>query len=356
MTQNENIFFSSIEETLSKYIQDKGSDFILISHPTIFDIYKEKILKIFQEQNKRLEYVLFEEGEKNKTRQTKEIIEDTLLEKGVQKDACLIALGGGVVLDMAGYVAATYLRGINSIYIPTTLLAMCDAAIGGKCGVNTKFGKNQIGTFNKCDAIFVDMSFLKTLEEREMKNGLVEMIKHFLLRDKDLFFKFLEDENPMDNLLLFLKKSIAIKQEIILEDRFDKNLRKVLNFGHSIAHALESIYGFNISHGQAVAIGIIAEAILSHHMGYLTLSSLNIITDVFSKYLPQRKIPISKEEILFFLQRDKKNRERNIHFILLEEIGKVKCHEKYVSHPIDNRDIIVSLSKLEEAISCLSVQ
>ena len=356
MNFEEKIFFSPIEEALSKYIQDKGSDFIFITHPNLFAIYGQKIIEIFQKQNKRIETVLFEEGEKNKTRQTKEIIEDAISEKGFQKDVHIVALGGGVVLDMAGFVAATYLRGIKSIYIPTTLLAMCDAAIGGKCAVNTKFAKNQIGTFNKSEAIFIDMSFLKTLSEKEMQNGLVELIKHFLLYDKDLFFAFLEEKNLKERLVFYLEKSIAIKQQIISQDRYEKSLRQILNLGHSIAHALESIYGFNISHGSAVAIGIVAETILSHQMGYLSLSTLNIIVDVFSKYLPERKIPISKEEILIFLQRDKKNREGNIHFVLLEEVGKVKLHEKFISHPVDKKMIISSLSRLEEIVSCLSVQ
>ena len=356
MNLEENIFFSPIEEALSNYIQDKGSDFILITHTNIFAIYGQKIIDIFQKLNKRIEYVLFEEGEKNKTRQTKEKIEDAISEKGFQKDVHIVALGGGVVLDMAGFVAATYLRGIKSIYIPTTLLAMCDPAIGGKCAVNTKYAKNQIGTFNKSEAVFIDMSFLKTLDKKEMQNGLVELINQFLLCDKDLFFTFLEEKNPMDNLLFYLEKSIAIKQEIISKDRFERNHRQILNLGHSVAHALESIYGFNISHGSAVAIGIIAEAILSQQMGYLSSSSLSIIVDVFSKYLPDRKIPISKQEILLFLQRDKKNREGNIHFILLQNIGKVKLHEKYISHPIGKKMIISSLSRLEEIVSCLSVQ
>lgn len=356
MESCEKIIFSPIEESLPKYLKDKKSDFIFITHPSLFEIFKEKLLKIFKKIDKRMEIVLFEEGEKNKTRQVKEKIEDEIFEKGFLKDACIIAFGGGVVLDMAGFVAATYLRGISSIFIPTTLLSMCDASIGGKCAVNTKFGKNQIGTFHKNEAVFIDTFFLSTLSENEIKNGLVELVKHFLLLDKDMFFSFVKEKNIYGNLLYYLKKSIAIKQKIVSQDRFEKNYRQILNLGHSMAHALESFYGFNISHGQAVAMGIVIEAVLSHQMGFLSSFSLHVIMDAFSKFFPKRKLAISKEKILLYMLRDKKNRGKNIHVVLLEDIGKVQLHEKFVSHPVDKKQIIAALSEFEEIISCLYAQ
>lgn len=351
----EKICFSPIEKSLAKYIRDIKAKFVLVTHPHLFTLYGKKINQIFQKENKHLDFVFFEEGEKNKTRHTKEKIEDFLAEKDLQKDTCLIALGGGVVLDMTGFVCATYMRGIKSVYIPTTLLAMCDASVGGKCAVNTNFGKNQIGTFYETNAVFIDESFLQTLDEKNMQNGFVELVKHFLLCDRELFFSFKEEKNLSKNLFFYLKKSIAIKQKILLQDRREKNIRQILNFGHSIAHVIESISDYTIEHGQAVAIGIIAESILSHQMGYLSCYCLENIFALFSKYLPRKKIFLSKEKIWFFLQKDKKNRKGKIHFILLQEIGKVVMHEKYISHPIEEEKIISSLLKLEKMIPCLSV-
>lgn len=247
---------------------------------------------------------VFPHGEKNKTRATKEKLEDEMFEQGFDKESCLIGLGGGVVTDMAGFIAATFARGIPLILIPTTLLAMVDAAIGGKNGVNTPFGKNLIGTLYPPQEIVIDLSYLKTLPENETRQGLAEMVKHGFLNES--YLKTLLLDGITENTI---KQSGAIKNEWIAKDR------DALNFGHTIGHAIESASNYSIPHGDAISMGMAAESYIAQEVGQS--NQFSHVVETLKKFkLPTQIPPIPN--LLTYMKRDKKNSGGRIRFSLIE--------------------------------------
>ena len=240
-----------------------------------------------------------------KTRETKQLLEDELLKRKMGRDTTLIALGGGTTTDLIGFLASTYMRGVPVIYIPTTLLGMVDAAIGGKNGLDTPFGKNSIGTFYSPKAIIIEPSFLKTLPPKEWKNGLAEILKYGLIDDEQLFC----EEFQWDH----VQRSIEIKEKIVQIDPRESGLRRILNFGHTVGHALE--LQDSIPHGEAVAIGCVAESYLSHILGYLSASDFERIHRLYQK-LGFAMRPLHSLDIL-----DKKAKNGELRFVLIDRIG-----------------------------------
>ena len=270
-------------------------------------------------------------GETNKTRETKQQLEDCLFAKNYGRDTCLIALGGGVVTDLVGFVAATYCRGISVMYLPTTLLAMVDASIGGKTGVDTSYGKNLVGAFYQPQAVFMDLDVLKTLPENEFRNGMVEVLKHGLIKD-GAFFRTLQGNvlSTSEHALLLdvIYTSCLIKKEIIEQDEQDHGIRQLLNFGHTIGHAIESIEAFKVSHGEAVAIGMIVEAYISVLSGFLDMSIVAEIEQTLRDYqLPLKTDAfVDLERFKRALGLDKKALKNQPFFVLLDSIG--RTHEE----------------------------
>lgn len=254
----------------------------------------------------------FPAGEPSKTRATKEKLEDALLSEGFNRDTTIIALGGGVVTDLVGFLAATFCRGVELILIPTTLMGMVDAAIGGKNGVNTEHGKNMIGSLYDPKKLYICPGFLKTLPEDEWFNGAVEMLKAGLIADADYFHCF--SEIPIAEAI---DRAIEIKRRIISKDLTEKGLRRVLNVGHTIGHALETLSNYQISHGKAVATGIVLEAEVSYEMGILKKEALDQIKAKF----PPVTLTFDFEEMYEVMRRDKKAEDGCPRFALLEDIG-----------------------------------
>jgi 3-dehydroquinate synthase len=254
----------------------------------------------------------FPAGEPSKTRATKEKLEDALLSEGFNRDTTIFALGGGVVTDLVGFLAATFCRGVELILIPTTLMGMVDAAIGGKNGVNTEHGKNMIGSLYDPKKLYICSEFLKTLPEEEWFNGAVEMLKAGLIADADYFHRF--SEIPIAEAI---ERAIEIKRRIISKDLTEKGLRRVLNVGHTIGHALETLSDYQISHGKAVATGIVIEAEISYEMGILKKEALDQIKEKF----PSVALGYSFEEMYEVMRRDKKAEGGCPRFALLEDIG-----------------------------------
>jgi len=247
----------------------------------------------------------FPAGEKFKTRATKEKLENALLKAGFLRDTTIIGLGGGVVCDMAGFLAATYCRGVRLILVPTTLMAMVDASIGGKNGLNTSQGKNLIGTIYHPEKVVINLDFLKTLPEHEMRCGLVEMFKHAFIADEGLL-------ESMD-----VRRAIEVKRRIVARDAKERGLRRVLNFGHTIGHAIERLSDYKTSHGDAVAIGMVVEAALAYEMGVLEMASWQKITSI----LGPLHLPYSAEAIMQTLAWDKKSQGNLPRFVMLKSIG-----------------------------------
>ncbi|MBM1106975.1 3-dehydroquinate synthase [Aurantibacter crassamenti] len=243
------------------------------------------------------------------------------------RKSLLINLGGGVLTDLGGFVASTFKRGINFINIPTTLLAMVDASVGGKTGVDLGVLKNQIGVIIQPEMVLVDPRFLKTLEECQLQSGFAEMLKHGLIRSAS-YWEELKNVSDFNDIGKLIHDSVQIKNDVVLQDPTEQNLRKILNFGHTLGHAIESHFleddtKKTLLHGEAIAIGMILEAYLSTSQTGLSKAALDDISEAFmSRY---EKVSFSKEDIeviLSLLKFDKKNSHGNINFVLLESIGK----------------------------------
>ncbi|MBT8195540.1 MAG: 3-dehydroquinate synthase [Bacteroidia bacterium] len=307
------------------------SAFDTSAYSTIFCLVDENTekhcLPVFKENFKgEFQIICIASGEENKTFETCTEIWRQLLSNGANRESLLINLGGGVICDTGGFVAGNFKRGISFVNIPTTLLAMVDAAIGGKTGVNVDSLKNQIGSFEFPEAVYVMPEFLNTLTEQELKQGYAEILKHALIADFDLWqslksenVDFATDEN-------LLAKSIRIKTSIVEEDPEEKEKRKLLNFGHTIGHAIESWSQNNseaaLSHGEAVSIGIIAESFLSYRKSNISFDELKEICDTVYLYFNPVYLAEDKlGEIIELMQYDKKNKNDEINFTLLKNIG-----------------------------------
>lgn len=281
-----------------------------------------------------IEIIEFESGESSKNIETCVQIWNVLTELGADRKSLIINLGGGVVTDLGGFVASTFKRGIDFINIPTTLLAMVDASIGGKNGVDLGTLKNQIGVINNPELVLIDTIFLETLPQNQMRSGLAEMLKHGLIYDKNYWEQFLDltalDFADFDTLIY---RSIEIKNEIVTQDPTENGIRKALNFGHTLGHAIESYFLENedkkiLLHGEAIAVGIILESYLSMKKNliaeadYLQIKkSINAIFDTI--VFEESDI----NPILELLIHDKKNEYGTIQFALLDGIGKIKINQ-----------------------------
>ncbi|MBI2559408.1 3-dehydroquinate synthase [Candidatus Woesearchaeota archaeon] len=313
-----------------------GNAYAIITDSNVGKIYGKKLVKNFQNKNLHAHLITFPAGEKSKNRKIKEKIENDMLKLAFGRDTCVIALGGGVAGDVAGFVAATYMRGIPYIQVPTSLLAMVDSSIGGKVGVDTEYAKNSIGAFYQPKKVIIDLNFLKTLPKEELANGLAEIIKHALIKNKD-FFHFLEknidDMLKLDFELLkkTIKKSCEIKASVVMQDEKEKGMRRILNYGHTIGHAIESALNYGISHGNAIAIGMSYAAKLSAKLGFLHEGSVIRQNNLLGHIgLPHRLShhKLKPKKILEYAQYDKKIINGRINFILLKSIGDAFISDK----------------------------
>ncbi|MGB4590145.1 MAG: 3-dehydroquinate synthase family protein [Clostridiaceae bacterium] len=241
----------------------------------------------------------------------------------------LVAIGGGIIGDMAGFAAATFKRGIPLTLVPTTLLSMCDSSIGGKTGVNYKGVKNYIGSFKKPAKIVIAKDFLLTLPDKEIKSGLGEIIKCGLIDDRSILDTLKRDEFSLHQLpyLELITKSLKVKHKIIKEDFLDQGKRNILNFGHNIAHGLEGYFEGTLTHGEAVALGILVELKISEEKLSLDKEVFYLIEDIMKKYEMDTKLQIvDPEEVLYFIRKDKKN-DSHLRFTLLKEVGSAVIKE-----------------------------
>lgn len=283
-------------------------------------------------------------GENTKTIETSIYILDRLLELGCDRKSLLINLGGGVVSDIGGFVASVFKRGFSFINIPTTLLSMVDASIGGKNGVDFNGIKNLIGTIKLPEMTVIDVRYLETLSVKELINGFAEMLKHALIVDKSHWDELIES-NPLSLHYSQIMRSVLIKQKIVEEDINETGKRKLLNFGHSIGHAIEAYWLKNnkdilIGHGEAIAAGMIMESYISMHLGLLKSRDFEAIKNTLTRIFGIIQIiPSAFQSIVEFLRSDKKNRNNLFYFVLLESIGSalidIQVYEKLVFDALD---------------------
>ena len=332
---NYSIFFNENGyEALKNHLQENkySNIFVIVDSNT-----NEKCLNNFLpyiSTDLKIEIVEFENGEINKNIDTCVEIWKVLTELGGDRKTLIINLGGGVVTDLGGFVASTFKRGIDFINIPTSLLAMVDASIGGKNGVDLGNLKNQIGTITNPKMVVIDVDYLETLDQLEMHSGLAEMLKHGLIANANYWKKFLDlSKLNTDNLNELIYESIIIKNNIVTQDPTENGIRKALNFGHTLGHAIESYFLENenkktLLHGEAIAVGMILESNISLQKNLIStneyLEIKTTINSIFDKIIFEEN---DLEPILNLLIHDKKNEYGNIQFALLDGIGKIKINQ-----------------------------
>ncbi|WP_108804067.1 3-dehydroquinate synthase [Aquimarina sp. Aq107] len=303
--------------------------FILVDSNTYQNCYAHFMSKI--EKEYEVEVLEIEPGEINKNIDTCTSIWNVLAEYGADRKSLLINLGGGVVTDLGGFIACTYKRGISYINVPTSLLAMVDASVGGKTGVDLGNLKNMVGVISESEMVLVDTEFLGTLPVNQMCSGFAEMLKHGLIQDRAYWDKMSDlSKLTTDDLDQLIYDSVIIKNKIVFEDPTEQNIRKYLNFGHTLGHAIESFYLTHpekpeLLHGEAIAIGMILEGFISAALLSVTELELIQITQVILATFPKVDIdPKDYPAIMELLVHDKKNEKGNIYFVLLNTIGDAK--------------------------------
>ncbi len=310
-----------------------GQKVLLVSNPEIFQYYGEQVIASLKSAGFEVTSCTLPAGEAYKNLKTLQIIYDTALEHRLERSSTMVALGGGVVGDMTGFAAATWLRGLNVIQVPTSLLAMVDAAIGGKTGVNHPQGKNLIGAFHQPKLVVIDPTVLTTLPEREFRAGMAEVIKYGVIWDQQLF-THLEQSQGLDRmdrvgqslLQYLLERSCQAKAEVVSQDEKESGLRAILNYGHTIGHAVESLTGYTtVLHGEAVAMGMIAASRIAVALGLWSQEcDRRQLTLIEKAGLPtQLPLGLDIDQILTTLQTDKKVKAGKVRFVLPTEIGNV---------------------------------
>lgn len=304
--------------------------FAVITDSNVRNLYARPICENLLRAGYEVDLFVFPAGEKSKTRETKEHIEDAMLEKGYRRDCCIIAVGGGVVSDLSGFVAGTYGRGIPFINYATTLLSAADASVGGKTAVDTPLATNLIGLFHQPKKVYIDITTWKTLPEREMRSGMAETIKHACLASEDMF-EFLEEN--MEDIMAFnsfaceyiAENNCQIKYKVVMQDEKETGLREILNLGHTVGRAIETVSGYRLLHGEAVAIGLVAQAMLSESFGYMKQEEVDRVVALLQKAGLPISIPhyIDREELIRKLYTDKKVRNGRLRFALQKGIGNV---------------------------------
>lgn len=297
----------------------------LFSDTTVYALHGHQIEAQLRAGGIRLDVLVLPPGEEQKTREQKSDLEDELLDRGCTRRSALLALGGGVMMDLIGFVGATFHRGIAVVYLPTTLLGMVDAAIGGKTGVNTARGKNLIGCFAQPHSVWIDPLVLETLPAREVRSGWGEVAKHALLGDPILWAHLQGDGRGAFLWGEILASSCRFKASIVVQDEKEKGLRAILNLGHTIGHALEQACGYTISHGACVAMGLWVEARVGALCGIQSLSLHQEIGAWVQSVFPEeiaQSIGISWAQLHPFLQQDKKGRLQAAYpLVLIQAIG-----------------------------------
>lgn len=328
------------------YKQDK---ILLVTDDNVNELYGDSTVSLLEAAGFNITRYCLQPGEGAKNFSGLLKGYDLLVENKFQRDNLIMALGGGVVGDLAGFLAASYMRGIPLIQVPTTLLAQVDSSVGGKTAVNHASGKNLIGAFYQPQLVVIDIDYLRTLPLRELKTGIAEVIKHGLILDRD-FFNFLrQHKDDIYNLhpqsvIHIVYRSCEMKADITIRDEKEQGVRALLNFGHTIAHALEAVTQYKkYTHGEAVAIGMRGAARLSAALGYLDTDDLDEIENVLDKYeLPAGIGQMDIEAVYEAMSYDKKVKADKIRFILLKEIG-----EAFITEDIDKKLVMKILEGLK---------
>jgi len=329
--------------------------FVLVSDSQVMKLYGNELTERLRSSGLKVERIGFPAGESSKVRKFKQYLEDHMLGMGLGRDTCVIACGGGVTGDLAGFTAATYMRGLPWVQAPTSLLAMVDASIGGKTGIDVPEGKNLIGAFHQPSAVFIDISTLETLPRRHLVAGMSEVVKHAVIKDRS-FFETLENlaeavlEGDPEAQVKVIKRSCEIKAEVVSADEKEDDYRRILNYGHTLGHALESASSYAILHGEAVALGMALEGGLAVYREYMPSSEHERQNRLLKKLgLPVKASAVMNaltgkslrpKHIVEHTHLDKKSREGRVEYCLPIRIGQMKRLKKKVGIPLEDRAVV----------------
>lgn len=334
--------FDRLPEELKKLFPEENGDSLLkkrnlcvITDRNVDGLFGNEIKNLLQGICRELSFYVFSAGEENKTLDTVSDIYRFLIEKKITRKDMLIALGGGVVGDITGFAAASFLRGIDFVQIPTTLLSQVDSSIGGKTGVDFEQYKNMVGAFHMPRLVYTNVSVLKELDERQFASGFAEVMKHGLIRDRKYYEWLLEniyeiDDREPDVLQEMVCRSCMIKKKVVEKDPTEQGERALLNFGHTIGHGIEKASCFTLLHGECVALGCIAAANISYRHRLIGEDEYLEIRDMFVPFhlpIALREISFTAQEVVENTKSDKKNASGTLRFILLQKLGKAVIDE-----------------------------
>jgi 3-dehydroquinate synthase len=335
--------------------------YVVISDNEVMKLHGNRLTEALRARGLKTDRIGFPAGEASKSRKMKAYLEDRMLELGLGRDACVLACGGGVTGDLAGFTAATYLRGIAWIMVPTTLLAMVDASIGGKTGIDVTEGKNLLGAFHQPRAVYIDVATLETLPRRHLVAGMAELVKHAVILDRN-FFKLLETraeavlEGDPEAQMRVIKRSCELKAEVVARDEKEGGFRKILNYGHTLGHAVEAVSNYSLLHGEAVSLGMAMEGALALAEEIMAADELERQDNLLKQLgLPVKAAVVLRallgrhprpKEVLDYTHMDKKVRQGLVEYVLPTKIGQVKQLKNRVTVPLDDRTVITFLRRV----------
>lgn len=330
-----------------------GGRYAIITDSVIRGLYGERLLKRFREEGVDACLIDFPAGENSKSLEMAGYLVGRLLREGIDRRSAIIALGGGVVGDLSGFVASVYMRGIPHIQVPTTLLSQVDSSIGGKTGVDTPEGKNLIGSFYQPKRVYIDPSLLKSLPRRELISGLSEVIKYGVICDRSLF-EYLEDNVERikgfdkDALLHIIRASCAIKKSVVEEDPREDNRRAILNYGHTPAHALERLSGYKCLHGEAVSVGMRISGWIAVKLGFWNMNEWIRQNKLLESFGLPLKMEFNVEDMISAFHYDKKVEDGKIMFVLPRRIGEMATVNGRYKIPVSETDLRIFLIEINE--------
>ena len=334
-------------EVLLRELFPKGKRCFVVTVAPVRRRWGKRLLAALSDGGSETKILEMPDGERYKNMATVEALAEKLVALRADRDAVIVALGGGVVGDVTGFLASVYMRGVDVVQVPTTVLAQVDASVGGKTGVNLKSGKNLVGTFHQPAAVFIDPQVLSTLPEREFRSGLYEALKCGVIAKPELFERFEQNREKIlardpAELEWLISESVKLKAEVVAADEREGGLRRVLNFGHTIGHALEAETNYrHFLHGEAVAWGMIAAANIAAEIGKLPSQSSQRIVDAVRSLGKLPKVDSAPQRIVRLLGSDKKTSNGVVHFILPSEIGRVE-----VVGDVPQSAVVSSIQKL----------
>lgn len=337
--------FNSLASILSRFCP--AHRYAVVTDDRVAELYAVRLSRMLHAAGYRTDVFAFQAGEERKNRETWTLVSDAMLEVGCGRDTALLAFGGGVPGDLGGFVAATYMRGLPLVQIPTSLLAMIDSSVGGKTGVDTAAGKNLVGAFHQPNCVIIDPELLQTLPDAHLRAGLAEAVKHGAIADAEYLAWIEQDAEQLlagdpQSLARLIVRSVEIKAEIVARDEKESGPRKLLNFGHTIAHAVEASSGYSMLHGEAVAVGMVEEARIGERSGVTAQGTSARLRKILARLGLPTSLPmgLAADEVIGWTRTDKKARNGRVEYALIQEIGTpVAAKEGRWGHPVADETV-----------------